>query len=96
MDLREAGVGEAGAALVRAPDRRRVGAPRVGREVEDVAVAAGRQHDGVGRVPAELARHQVAHDDALGVPVRRPRGRASRSAVKTCTAPGPTIRESAE
>ena len=36
----------------------------VGRQVEGVAVAAGGEHDGVGRVRADLAGHQVASDDA--------------------------------
>ena len=64
VDLGEAGVGEGRALLVRAPDRRRVAALGVGREVEDVAVAAGRQAHGVGHVGLDLAGDHVAHDDA--------------------------------
>src|SRR3546814_5566436 len=45
VDLRVAGVGEEGAAPVGPPGRRRVGVLGVGRQVEDVAVAAG----GIGR-----------------------------------------------
>ena len=69
VDLREAGVGEAGAALVGAPDGGGVGVARVGGEIEDVAVAAGGEHDGVGRVAGDLAGDEVADDDALGVAV---------------------------
>ena len=64
MDLREAGVGEGGALLVGAPDRGGVAALGVGGEVEDVAVAAGGEDDGVGRVRLDLARDHVADDDA--------------------------------
>jgi len=69
MDLRVARVAEAGAALVGAPAGRDIGAPGVGRQVVDVAVAAGRQHHRVGAVPGDLARLQIADDDALGVAV---------------------------
>ena len=69
MDLRVARVGEVGAALVRPPDRRGVGALGVGRQVEDVAVAAGGQDDGVGAVRADLAGDQVAGHDAAGAAV---------------------------
>ena len=50
MDLREARVGEERAALVRAPRGRDVRVHRVGRQVVGRAVAAGREHDGVGDV----------------------------------------------
>ena len=66
MDLGEAGIGEVRAALVRPPDRRGVGALGVGREVEDVAVAAGAEDHGVADVGLDLAGHHVAHHDAAG------------------------------
>ncbi len=44
-----------------------VRAARVGRQVEDVAVAPGREDDGVRRVPRDRPCHQVAHDDPLRV-----------------------------
>ncbi len=69
MNLRVTWIGKAGAALVRAPDRRRVRSARVGREVEHVPVAAGCQHDGVRVVPRDFTGLQIAHDDALGVAV---------------------------
>ncbi len=69
MDLRVAGVAEARAALVGAPARRDVRTARVGREVIDVAVAAGREHHGVAVVPGDCTRLEVADDDALGVAV---------------------------
>ncbi len=69
MDLGEAGVGEVRAAPVRAPDGGGVGVHGIGREVEDVAVAAARQHDRVGEVRLDLSGHQVAGDDAAGLAV---------------------------
>ena len=64
MDLGVAGVGEQRALAVRPPARRDVAALGVGRQVEDVAVAARGEHDGVGQVAAGLAGDQVAGDDA--------------------------------
>ncbi len=69
VDLRVAGVREQGAALVRAPRRRDVRVHGVGREVIHRAVAAGRENDGVGRVLFDLARRQVARDDAARLAV---------------------------
>jgi hypothetical protein len=70
VDLRVAGIREAGAALVGAPDGGGVGAPGVGREIEDVAVAAGGKDDGVGgRVTGDFAGDEIAGDDALGLAV---------------------------
>ena len=46
------------------PSRSDVAGHCVGRQVEGVAVTAGGEHDGVRRVRAELAVHQVAGDDA--------------------------------
>ena len=65
VDLRVARVRHAGAALVGAPDRGDVRAAGVGGEIEDIAVAARREHDGVGRVAGDLTGHEVADDDAL-------------------------------
>ena len=69
VDLGVAGVGEQRALAVRPPGGGDVAALGVGREVEDVAVAAGGEHDGVGQVAAGLAGHQVAGDDAAGAAV---------------------------
>ena len=65
VDLREAGVGEAGALAVALECGRAVRRHGVGRQEEDVAVAARGDHDGVGAVALDLARHEVAGDDAL-------------------------------
>ena len=51
------------------PDGGDVAGHRVRGEEEHVAVAAGRQHDGVGGVRLDLAGQQVAHDDAGAAPV---------------------------
>ena len=56
VNLRVAGIGEERAALVGAPDGGDVAALGVGGEIEDVAVAAGGQHDGVGRVASRSRR----------------------------------------
>ena len=69
VDLGVAGVGEQRTLAVRPPGGRDVAALGVGRQVEDVAVAAGGEHDGVGEVAAGLARDQVAGDDAAGAAV---------------------------
>ena len=62
------GLANAAPALVGAPDRRGVGALRVGGEIEDVAVAARAEHHRVGQVRLDLAGDQVARHDAA----RRP------------------------
>jgi hypothetical protein len=41
----------------------------IGREIEDVAVAAGAEQDGVAGPALHLAAHEVTGDDALGVAV---------------------------
>src|SRR5207248_6515818 len=69
VDLREARVGEQGAALGRAPRRRDVGVDRVGRQVIHGAVAARRENDRVGRVTLDFARDEVAADDAARAPL---------------------------
>lgn len=69
MDLRVARIAEASAALVCAPDGRDVRAARVGGEVVNVAVAAGREHDRVAVVPGDLAGLKVTDNDALRMAV---------------------------
>jgi hypothetical protein len=64
VDLGEAGVGEERTALVCAPGGSDVAGLGIGREVEDVAVAARAQHDRVTRVALVGARHQVAAQDS--------------------------------
>jgi hypothetical protein len=53
---------------VRPPGRGDVAAHGVGRQEEDVAVAAGGEHDGVGQPGLDLAGDQVAGDDAAARP----------------------------
>ena len=55
MDLREAGIGEKCAALVGAPAGGDVAAFGVGGEIEDVAIAAGGENDGVADVDFDFA-----------------------------------------
>ncbi len=66
VDLGEAGVGEVRAAPVRPPDGGGVGVHGVRRQVEDVAVAAGGEDDGVREVRVDPAGDQVAGHDAAG------------------------------
>ncbi len=69
VDLREARVGEQRAALVRAPRRGDVAVHRVGREVVRGAVAARAEQHGVAGPLLDLARLQVARDDAARLSV---------------------------
>jgi hypothetical protein len=64
VDLRVAGVGHVGALAVRPPRRRDVGAHRVGRQEEHVAVPTGGEDDGIREVRLDLAGDEVAGDDA--------------------------------
>jgi hypothetical protein len=66
VDLRVAGVGEHRSSAVGPPGCRRVAPHRVGREIEHVAVTAGREHDGVAGVALDLARDHVADHDSAG------------------------------
>lgn len=65
VDLREAGVCEARAALVAAESRRDAATLRVCGEVEYVAVAARAEQNRVGGVSFDGAVYEVADDDAL-------------------------------
>ena len=69
MDLREAGICEQRAALVRPPGRRDVRVHGVGGKVVRRAIAAGRQNDGVACIPLDLARREIAGDDAARLAV---------------------------
>ncbi len=69
MDLGEAGIGEKSAALVGAPDGGGVAALGVGGKIEDVAVAAGGEDDGVGHVDFDFAVVERAGDDAAGLAI---------------------------
>ena len=69
MNLRETGIRERRALLVRAVGRGHVGALGVRREIEDVAVAARREDHRVGHVRLDRAGHHVAHDDATRLAV---------------------------
>lgn len=69
MDLGEAGVGEQGTAPVGPPDGGGVGVHRVRRQVEDVAVPAAGQDDGVREVGVDAPADEVARHDAARLPV---------------------------
>ena len=69
VDLGVARVGEKRAFLVGAIGGGDVAAAGVGREIENVAVTAGREDHRIGRMPDDFAGDEVARDDALGVAV---------------------------
>ena len=69
VDLREAGVGEAGALAVALEGGRAVRRHGVGREEEDVAVTSRRQYDGVCSETFQFACHEVAGNDAARLAV---------------------------
>ena len=95
MDLREAGIGEQRAALVRAPDGGGVRALGVGGQVVDVAVSAGAQHHGVGDVRFDLAGDQVARDDAARLAVDHDQVEHLGARDTSVTVPAPICRSSA-
>ena len=66
MDLGERGIGKPGTFAMGPPHRGRIGVHRVRRQVVDVAVSAGRQHDGMRRPRLHLSGHQIAGDDSDG------------------------------
>src|SRR5882757_8580646 len=67
--LGECRVGKIRAPPVRPPDRGRIAADRIRRQIKRIAVTAGGQHDGIGHEAADLAGDQVAGDNAAGPPV---------------------------
>ena len=69
MDLREAGIREERALFVGAVCCGHVATARVCRKEEDVAVAAGREHDRIGGVRVDRTGDQVARDDSFRVTV---------------------------
>ncbi len=69
MNLRVTGIGEERPFFVGAIGRGDVAAARIGREIENVSVAAGREDDGVARVRLDLSGDQASCDDPFGVSV---------------------------
>ena len=69
MNLREAGVREKRTFFVSAISGGDIATACVGREIKNVAVAASREHDRVGRVLVDLSRDQIPRDDALGMSI---------------------------
>src|SRR6516225_522556 len=69
MNLRKAGIGKKCTALIGAPDSSGVATLGVRREVEDVAVTAGGQDDGIAHVDFDFAVVEVAGDNAAGLAV---------------------------
>ena len=69
MNLRVARIGEERALLVSAIRRGDVATLGVGREEEDVAIAARGQHHRVACVRRDFAGNEIAHDDAFRVAI---------------------------
>ena len=69
MDLRKAGIGEQGATFVSAPDGSGIAAFGVGGKIENVAIAASSQDNGVGHVNFDFAVVETAGDNAPSVAI---------------------------
>src|SRR6266849_9309127 len=64
MDLRKTGIPKEGATAMGSPDGSRVRSLRVGREIENIGIPSRCEHNHVGSVAADLARHQISRHDA--------------------------------
>ncbi len=69
MDLREAGIGEGGSTPVGPPRRGGIARLRVGREIEDIGVAAGAEDDGIAEPGLDFSGDQMASHDSPGLAV---------------------------
>ena len=69
MNLRERWIREERAFFVCAIGGRDVATPRVGREIKNVSISAGREHDSIRGVPFNSSRAQAPRHDSLGVSV---------------------------
>ena len=69
MDLGEARVRHVGTFLVSSESSHDVASHRIGGEVENVALSAGRENDGSGSVAFDLPGAEVAGHDPLGMTV---------------------------
>ena len=69
MNLRVTKIGDAGAALVGAPDGGGIRAAGIGGKIEDISVPARGEHHRISGVAGDPAGLEIAHDDALGVAV---------------------------
>ena len=65
----KAGIGKERALFVSAIGGGDIAAARVGREIENISVSAGREDDGIARVRIDFPGAQAAGDDALGVSI---------------------------
>ena len=69
MDLREARIGKTRATLVRTVSGSHVASFGIGRQIIDVAVSTGGQHNRIGGMRRECSRFQISHDDSAGATV---------------------------
>jgi hypothetical protein len=69
MDLNETRVREECASLMRSPGRSDITALRVGREVKNIAVAAGSKNHRICSVGTDLARYEITNHDSFGMSV---------------------------
>src|SRR5690242_4654307 len=69
MNLGETGIGKERTFFVGAIRGCDVAAAGVSRKIEDVAIAASREHNGVAGVLVDLTGAQVACDDSFGVAI---------------------------
>src|ERR1700730_10374917 len=69
MDLRETRVGEKSAFFISAVSRSDIATASVGRQIKNLSVSVGREHNGIRGVLVDLTGDQIARNDSLGVPV---------------------------
>src|SRR5438132_11654271 len=67
MDLGETRIGKKRAFFVGAIGRRDVAAARVGREIKNISVTAGREHDRIGCDVVDPTGAQISSDASLGM-----------------------------
>ena len=69
MNLRVTGVGKERPFFIGAIGCGDIAAARVGREIEYISIATGREDDGIARVRFDPSRNQTPRDNPFGVPV---------------------------
>src|ERR1700757_4003955 len=69
MNLREGWIGKKRSPFIGAISGCDIGPARIGREIINVSVPTGSEHDRVGRVFVKVSRAQAACDDSLGLSI---------------------------
>ena len=69
MDLGETGIGKERAFFIGAIRRRDIAPARVGRQIKDISIAPGGQHDRVAGKATDLSGAEISRDNTFGMPV---------------------------